>query len=111
MLQKQNKLYQDPQVSYPIDDLHLSFDDYIKKCKTIITENRQDLQNNAEKIIAANAPYELRPVNTGKIRRGALLIHGLLDSPFCVKDIANQLHAEGILVRAVLLPGHGTVPG
>ena len=42
-----------------------------------------------------------------------LLIHGLTDSPFFVKDIAHSIH-QGLpcaLVRGILLPGHGTVAG
>jgi len=39
-----------------------------------------------------------------------LLVHGLLDCPFSVKDLSRQLKANGILCRSILLPGHGTRP-
>ncbi|MDR3477513.1 MAG: alpha/beta fold hydrolase [Gammaproteobacteria bacterium] len=107
-------LYQDPHIKYPIYDLNLNFADYISQCKTIIKTHRQDLTNaDAERIIEANSPFELIPKkdDTKKIRYGALLIHGLLDAPFAMRDIGAHLQEQGMLVRAVLLPGHGTVPG
>lgn len=44
---------------------------------------------------------------------GFLLIHGLTDSPFLMRDIAQSLHEQNpcALIRAVLLPGHGTIAG
>jgi esterase/lipase len=108
-------LYLDPHIKYPINDLNLSFADYIQQCKTIIRNHRQDFEDapDPEQIIEANSPFELIPKtdNTQKIRYGALLIHGLLDSPFVMRDIGAQLQEQGMLVRAILLPGHGTVPG
>lgn len=45
--------------------------------------------------------------------KGFLLIHGLTDSPYLMRNIANSLHQAYpcALIRAVLLPGHGTVAG
>ena len=45
--------------------------------------------------------------------KGFLLIHGLTDSPYLLKGLAQSLHQAYpcSLVRAVLLPGHGTVVG
>lgn len=42
---------------------------------------------------------------------GLLLIHGLADTPFIFRDLADRLAARCIRVRAILLPGHGTRPG
>ena len=48
----------------------------------------------------------------GRAENGVLLIHGLTDSPFLVRDLARYfVQRRGFLARAVLLPGHGTVPG
>jgi esterase/lipase len=55
-----------------------------------------------------NAPKEWRP--KGQPQKGILLVHGLGDSPFSFHDIGKDLAAHGFLVRAVLLPGHGTRP-
>lgn len=111
MFRKYPKLFQDPNIKYP-DLSVLSFSDYIAQCKTIIAKARQDLDpNDIGLIIESNSPYELRPTNNSKIKSGALLVHGLLDSPFIMKDIGIHLQSQGLLVRSVLLPGHGTVPG
>ncbi len=109
MLRKHPKLFQDPQIDYPIYDMSLNFSDYIKKSEEIIAKTRQDLQQCAELTIKSNAPYELKPAT--KPRYGALLIHGLLDSPFIMRDIGDHLQQQGLLVRSIMLPGHSTVPG
>jgi alpha-beta hydrolase superfamily lysophospholipase len=41
---------------------------------------------------------------------GALLIHGLTDSPYSLRRTAEILHARGYHVVGLRLPGHGTVP-
>jgi alpha-beta hydrolase superfamily lysophospholipase len=43
--------------------------------------------------------------------RGAvLLLHGLTDSPYAVRALAEHLHGRGYLVVGLRLPGHGTAP-
>ncbi len=42
---------------------------------------------------------------------GVILIHGLLDSPYCMSSLFDHFRAQPLCVRSVLLPGHGTVPG
>lgn len=112
MVDLQNALFSDPKIEYPIHNMELHFDDYITKCKSIIATTRIDLNNHtAEKIIEANSPFELKPNTTNKPKIGILLIHGLLDTPFQLRDIGKQLQSQGCLVRSVLLSGHGTVPG
>lgn len=102
-------------IHHPILDSGLPFSDYIARCRALIEEHRTDLKTNqAEAIIQANCPFELNPRNpirqNGRLKYGALLIHGLLDSPFSLRDIGSRLQANGILSRAILLPGHGTSP-
>jgi alpha-beta hydrolase superfamily lysophospholipase len=41
---------------------------------------------------------------------GALLVHGLTDSPYSMRTIGESLRARGYLVLALRMPGHGTVP-
>lgn len=102
--------FQDLHTPQPIYDLNLSFDDYITQCRTLIAQRRIDLSSPlAEQIINANIPFELQPKQP--VKCGALLIHGLLDSPSTMRDIGLRLQAQGVLCRAILLPGHGTVPG
>jgi len=40
----------------------------------------------------------------------ALLIHGLTDSPYSMKAMAETLHARGFEITVLRLPGHGTFP-
>lgn len=52
-----------------------------------------------------NAPYILHHEQaTDKV---VVLFHGLSDSPFYFKSIANAIHAQGNNVVVALLPGHG----
>ncbi len=39
-----------------------------------------------------------------------LLIHGLTDSPYSMRHIAEALHGQGAYVLALRVPGHGTAP-
>jgi alpha-beta hydrolase superfamily lysophospholipase len=41
---------------------------------------------------------------------GALLIHGLTDSPYSMRRTAEILHSRGFSVVGIRLPGHGTAP-
>jgi alpha-beta hydrolase superfamily lysophospholipase len=54
-----------------------------------------------------NRTFELAP---DQVRGGALLVHGLTDSPSSMKAIAEQLQADGYYSLALRMPGHGTVP-
>ncbi|MES2219021.1 MAG: alpha/beta fold hydrolase [Pseudomonadota bacterium] len=115
MIPQNNKLFIDPGLPYPISNMDLPFNDYISQCKTLIENTRLDLNESADadRIIKANTPFELTPADLpkNKTRYGALLIHGLYDCPFVMRDLGEILQAKGLLVRSVLLPGHGTVPG
>lgn len=60
---------------------------------------------------AAGVKAEALPfvrVHPDNNRRSILLIHGLTDSPYYMKDVAQVFHSKGYNVVAVLLPGHGT---
>jgi esterase/lipase len=52
-------------------------------------------------------PFELNVANS---KKAILLIHGLTDSPYLFHDLAAFYHKNGITVRTLLLPGHGTAP-
>ena len=70
-------------------------------------------RNETETELSRIVPYELPiPPNCDTQRsRGALLIHGILDTTYALRDIAEFLNSECLLVRGILLPGHGTRPG
>ncbi len=55
-----------------------------------------------------NRSFELVPET---IRGGALLLHGLTDSPYSMRSVAELLRDRGYYALALRLPGHGTVPG
>ncbi|MBL9173861.1 MAG: alpha/beta fold hydrolase [Verrucomicrobiales bacterium] len=42
---------------------------------------------------------------------GALLLHGLSDSPYSLRAMAERLHGRGYTVVGLRVPGHGTCPG
>ena len=54
-----------------------------------------------------NRSYELVPP---EVRGAVLLVHGLTDSPYSVRALAETFFAHGFHVVVVRLPGHGTVP-
>ena len=54
-----------------------------------------------------NRTFELAPET---VRGGALLLHGLTDSPYSVRPLAEVLHRCGYVTLAPRLPGHGTAP-
>ncbi|MHC5008909.1 MAG: alpha/beta hydrolase [Planctomycetota bacterium] len=54
-----------------------------------------------------NRTFELTPT---AVKGGALLLHGLTDSPFSLLEVAETLVDEGYYVLALRLPGHGTTP-
>ena len=54
-----------------------------------------------------NRSYELAPA---QIRGRALLLHGLTDSPYSLRKVAQILSHNGFYVLGLRLPGHGTIP-
>jgi alpha-beta hydrolase superfamily lysophospholipase len=55
-----------------------------------------------------NRSYELAP--SGEPLGSVLLLHGLTDSPYAMRGIAEVFQSRGYHVVALRLPGHGTVP-
>jgi pimeloyl-ACP methyl ester carboxylesterase len=55
-----------------------------------------------------NRSFDLLP--EGEVRGGALLLHGMSDSPYSMRALAEVLRAAGHRVVGLRLPGHGTVP-
>jgi alpha-beta hydrolase superfamily lysophospholipase len=56
-----------------------------------------------------NRTQQLEP--DGALRGGALLIHGLTDSPYSVRAVAEVYRRHGFYALCMRMPGHGTVPG
>ena len=55
-----------------------------------------------------NRSYTLDP--EGEPQGAVVLLHGLTDSPYSLRHVAQTYQAEGFAVVAIRLPGHGTVP-
>jgi len=54
-----------------------------------------------------NRTFELVPEH---IEGGALLLHGLTDSPYSLRRIGELLRSKGFYVLGLRLPAHGTIP-
>jgi alpha-beta hydrolase superfamily lysophospholipase len=54
-----------------------------------------------------NRSFELMPAAP---RGAVLLVHGLTDSPYAMRSIAQTFFDEGYYVLVLRLPGHGTIP-
>ncbi len=90
-----------------------NFSTYIAETEKIVKKaTKGDLK---QKWIDARLPFEYQPnqENCGDSNssRGVLLIHGLTDSPFLMRDLGKNFQENCFWVRSILLPGHGTVPG
>ena len=55
-----------------------------------------------------NASFEMIPED---IKGGVLMLHGLTDSPYSMRDIAKTFYEKGYYVLALRYPYHGTYPG
>lgn len=71
-----------------------------------------------DEVARMRAPFELSPASncdqeSSEEKLGILMAHGLSDSPYLLRPIANNLafRFPCALIRGLLLPGHGTVPG
>lgn len=54
-----------------------------------------------------NRSFIMAPVQP---RGGALLLHGLSDSPYSLRTLATELYQQGYYVLGLRMPGHGTAP-
>lgn len=95
---------------------HKPFADYVTQTRERLAQAHAG-QNEAAKIVEGNAPFELTPSDafaTGRdkpFKRGVLLVHGLTDSPYHMRYLADFFQRNGFRVMAILLPGHGTQAG
>jgi esterase/lipase len=94
----------------------LPFADYVRD-KHAMLQQVHGRKNEQDKIVAGNVPFEMLPIGDFEkgrnkpFKRGVLLTHGLLDSPYHMHHLAAFFRRNGFRVMAVLLPGHGTQPG
>lgn len=55
-----------------------------------------------------NRSYVLAP--EGEPRGSVLLVHGLSDSPYSMRTLAETFQSQGFFVVSLRMPGHGTLP-
>jgi esterase/lipase len=110
---------------------NVKFTQYVNDSRENIEQILNELRPQAKKRLymgeytnqeaaAMRSPFQVPEVDTNRcddISKGAgkgfLLIHGLTDSPYLMRSIRDSLNSEYpcAVIRAVLLPGHGTVAG
>ena len=94
----------------------MSFADYVARNREMLRRAHAGAAD-LDRIIDGNAPFELNPPpgfapgQQKPYRRGVLLTHGLSDSPYTMRHLAEFFRHNGFRVMAILLPGHGTQPG
>ncbi|HFH4082516.1 TPA: alpha/beta fold hydrolase [Pseudomonas aeruginosa] len=91
----------------------VSFEKYRRDTIAQIQAGRSFQLADRDAELAWNAPQEWRPAESeagARPRKGILFVHGLGDSPWSFHDVGPPLASQGLLVRTVLLPGHGTRP-
>ena len=89
-----------------------SIQDYLTSCRRRVEAARTDLdESRAAWIIEGNSPFVLKPDSDGRPQRGILMVHGLSDSPFMMRDLGRFFQQQGFYVLAMQLPGHGSRPG
>ena len=84
------------------------FSAYLEEVEAYLYQHRTFISDDKAKEVTMNMPFECGSQYT---ETGLLLVHGLGDSPFFFRDIASALCREGVHVRTILLPGHGSKPG
>lgn len=89
---------------------HATYESYLQTTEDWLVRSRVILNGDRVEEIAMNMPFALAPTTNGAIQKGILLVHGLGDSPWSFRDLAQEFSQKGYLVHTVLLPGHGTRP-
>lgn len=92
-----------------------SFEDYIMYSKARLLAARTGPLD--AEILENLAPFEFAAPEhcargaDGKVARGIVLTHGLLESAFSMRDLGAVLQAQCFHVLGLLLPDHGSRPG
>ncbi len=101
----------------------VSYTDYQTSVAKVLQDNWTDLiqhdypdleASDVKRLIEAHTPTDKSPVKSKCDRskpRGMLLVHGLYDSPYVMKDLEEYFRDKCFHTRSILLPGHGTRPG
>lgn len=90
-----------------------SFADYASAVRQEISSSRIPfIIGNAEFEVRMASPDQFQPdIDCQQVRGIAVLVHGLSDSAFSMRDVARSLADNCYIARTALLPGHGSKPG
>ena len=90
-----------------------SFDQYKAAVQDEVQSSRIPfIENNGPTEATLASPAEFLPAARCLEARGiVVLVHGLSDSAFSMRDLAQTLADGCYIARIALLPGHGTKPG
>jgi alpha-beta hydrolase superfamily lysophospholipase len=85
-------------------------DDCAARADEVLRTSRFNRSGGVQRLVEG-APYNRTfRVIPERLAGHALLVHGLTDSPYSMRALARSLHARGIDVTVLRLPGHGTLP-
>ena len=102
--------WRDPGALAPVAD----FDTYVRSVgQELRTHRLPFVASMADAELDKVAPFRLPPdqgCRNGAPRGIVVLIHGLSDTAFAMRDFATTLSKQCFEARALLLPGHGTRP-
>ncbi|MDH5302433.1 MAG: alpha/beta hydrolase [Gammaproteobacteria bacterium] len=93
----------------------ITFADYLTATHQHIASH--NVLQRSEQQIHVIAPFEMKSNDFTNCRPdekvGLLMIHGLTDTPFMMRDLAQSIinNNRCVLARSIVLPGHATVPG
>jgi alpha-beta hydrolase superfamily lysophospholipase len=104
-----------------------TFDDYLRLEERLFAELRSRLLDDPQAVdpyvlgryhpgsvparLALETPYNRSYELAPAVRRGSvLLVHGLSDSPYSMRALAETFFEQGYHVVVLRLPGHGTTP-
>ncbi len=100
----------DPAALAPVAD----FDAYVSGVTEELRGHRLPFEPSmADTELSLVAPFRVPPgpgCTPGKPRGIAILVHGLSDTAFAMRDLAGSLARQCLESRVLLLPGHGTRP-
>ena len=102
--------------------------DYLKREEETFTEVKREIASRLapEDRVDLNRYFDGGPLDPGnapknwnrtfemvpeKVTGGVLLVHGLTDSPYSVRALAEIYRENGFYALGLRMPGHGTVPG
>ncbi len=97
------------------------FNEYLASVEAFIAAENVNAKKikpgeNGETVLELIRPFEWKSEDfdscAKKNKTGVLLIHGLTDTPYLMRDIGKHFEEKNCyIVRSILLPGHGTKPG